>query len=127
MSYPVATSEMLEAACDAKIAMMIIDAAPLQVCLQQPDICSSLKENGTPFFGSSKLPGRCDHAVYLQSCDVANNDYVIWTWGTRVTVTKEILVGVPVTRPGSPVRDEANTFNTGMVCGFTTADSVTIA
>ena len=52
-----------------------------------------------------------NHAVYLESCDYEANSYRIWTWGTTVELTREILLGMETTQwfpqaPESPLAVE---------------------
>eukprot|EP00913_Durusdinium_trenchii_P021438 g20148.t2 len=112
--------EELKKVCKAKINMLIIDATVLQIAFSNPEIIYQLRVQGLPAFGNYGLPAKsygCNHAVYLESCDEEANKYRIWTWGTTVELTKEILLGYPTTQrfpdaPGSHVP----AWNTGALC-----------
>jgi hypothetical protein len=131
VGVPSFTDELLAKACAAPVAMLMIDAAPLQVAAS---IMNQLVDSGLPYFGSTvklnngsamHLPkyGECDHAVYLETCDTHNNNYTIWSWGTTYSLTKEILLGNRI-EINLPSRTNT-TFNTGMACGAVVADSIT--
>jgi len=126
--YPSFTEELLKTACASKVAMFVIDATPLEFPLE------SVRESGLPFFGTQvplangsmiDVPeaGTCNHVVYLESCDANNNNYTIWSWGQTFQLTKEIILGIPITRDVPSRTNE--TFNTGMVCGAILADAIT--
>merc|ERR1711941_69562 len=75
--------------------------------MQLPHEAERLRSKRLPIFGNfvdkqGKLIGEskeCNHAVYLETCDVENNNYVVWTWGTTFNLTREFILGWPVDRP----------------------------
>lgn len=69
---PSFTEKMLREACSAKVALVTLDAAPLQ--------------GGEP-------DGKCDHAVALVDCDHDADAYTMWTWGQRINLTRAQIVG----------------------------------
>jgi len=71
----------------------------------------------------SKPFGKCKHLVYLEKCDKQNDEYTLWTWGSRVTVSKAILMGEWVSRPGYG-RDDHKSFRNGIVCQIALAKNV---
>eukprot|EP00932_Pfiesteria_piscicida_P011817 SRR837773.2305.p1 GENE.SRR837773.2305~~SRR837773.2305.p1 ORF type:complete len:213 (-),score=44.04 SRR837773.2305:179-817(-) len=71
---PSATEENLVDACSAQVALLFVDAAPLQTAdsfIDQP-------MNST---------GSCNHAVYLVDCYPDNNVYTLWT-GVLVSTSR---------------------------------------
>merc|ERR1712216_1100164 len=114
---------------------MGIDATVLSFVMQFPEEAARLKSKRLPFFGNfvnkegtafEKSKG-CNHAVYLQTCDIKNNNYVVWTWGATVNLSKEIILGWPVDQPDAQKTRPGYTWNSGSVCGSITADQITIA
>eukprot|EP00931_Biecheleriopsis_adriatica_P026387 TRINITY_DN16063_c0_g1_i2.p1 TRINITY_DN16063_c0_g1~~TRINITY_DN16063_c0_g1_i2.p1 ORF type:complete len:682 (+),score=142.11 TRINITY_DN16063_c0_g1_i2:98-2143(+) len=67
--------------------------------------------------------GMCNHAVFLDVCDEANNEYSLWSWGKLYKVSKELLLGQPVQLEG----DESGAYNSGMMCAAITADQISWA
>lgn len=135
-SYPSFTSQMLDATCESHSNVLIIDATILIFAMEAPMHAASLKANKLPFFGNFvNQKGKafvrsegCNHAVYLKTCDVENNNYVVWTWGTTVNLTREFILGWPVDQPTSSQATRAGyTWNSGSVCSSITADQITIA
>jgi hypothetical protein len=133
--YPSFTSQMLDETCKAHNNAVIIDATILAFAMQVPKTAARLKSRRLPFFGNfvgttGKVFDRssgCNHAVYLQACDVENNNYVVWTWGTTVNLTREFILGWPIDQPNASATRPGYTWNTGSVCGSITADQITIA
>merc|ERR1711862_845658 len=121
---------MLQETCQAGNNLLIIGALVLSFAMQLPHDAADLKNKGLPFFGnyvsnSGKVYDKstgCNHAVYLEKCDIENNNYVIWTWGTTVNLTKEFILGWPVDQPEAEATRPGYTWNTGSVCGSITAD-----
>jgi hypothetical protein len=134
--FPSFTSQMLEETCQSHNNVLMIDATVLSFVMQIPEEAARLKSRRLPFFGNfvnhegtvyEKSKG-CNHAVYLQTCDVENNNYVVWTWGATVNLSKEFILGWPVDQPsGQDTRPAGYTWNSGSVCGSITADQITIA
>jgi len=129
--YPSFTFAELNETCNAHINMLIIDATVLQVAFSNPEVIYQLKMQKLPLFGSLNLPAKsygCNHAVFLESCDHDANEYTIWTWGTAVTLTREILLGYPTTQRGFPTAPDSYVpaWNTGALCAAVVADEVNI-
>merc|ERR1712151_364261 len=109
--------QMLDDTCKAHNNILMIDAIVLQF------VGNFVSKKGTIYYKSKG----CNHAVYLQACDVERNNYVVWTWGTTVNLTREMILGWPVDQPDAPSTRPGYTWNTGSVCGSITADQITIA
>ncbi|CAJ1386832.1 unnamed protein product [Effrenium voratum] len=127
--FPSFNKELLKTTCNAYTNLLVIDATVLQVAFSNPEIIASAKSHGIPLFGHFGLPPvsyGCNHAVYLQSCDFEKNAFVIWTWGTSVTLTEEILLGVPAKQPYWPTPKGSHVWNTGAICASVTADQITV-
>jgi len=127
--FPSFSKELLKTTCNAYTNLLVIDATVLQVAFSNPEIIASAKSHGIPLFGHFGLPPvsyGCNHAVYLQSCDFEKNAFVIWTWGTSVTLTEEILLGVPAKQPYWPTPKGSHVWNTGAICASVTADQITV-
>eukprot|EP00438_Fugacium_kawagutii_P006824 Skav227022 [mRNA] locus=scaffold456:179512:194390:+ [translate_table: standard] len=129
--YPSFMFPELNETCNAHINMLIIDATVLQVAFSNPEIIYQLKLQHLPAFGNYGLPDKsygCNHAVFLSSCDHEANEYKIWTWGTEVTLTREILLGYPTTQRGYETAPDSYVpaWNTGALCAAVIADSVNV-
>jgi len=134
-NYPCFTEKLLNETCEAFTNMLIIDATVLQVALSYPGAFADLKRKGLPVFGNFASPSSghvlaksngCNHAVYLEACDYKSNNYVIWTWGTTVNLTREVILGWPTDQPAAQQTLGAWTWNTGSVCGSIVADQITV-
>jgi len=128
--YPSFTEVELNETCNSHVNMLVIDATVLQIAFSNPKIIYQLRQERLPAFGNFGLPAKshgCNHAVYLESCDYENNEYRIWTWGTTVTLTKEILLGYPTTQqfPTAPGEYEP-AWNTGALCAAVKASKISI-
>eukprot|EP00928_Gymnodinium_smaydae_P017970 TRINITY_DN16850_c0_g1_i2.p1 TRINITY_DN16850_c0_g1~~TRINITY_DN16850_c0_g1_i2.p1 ORF type:complete len:659 (+),score=59.96 TRINITY_DN16850_c0_g1_i2:76-2052(+) len=159
---PSFTEELLEQACNSKVALLTVDATPLTingVSGQTPfynsfdgwteaDAQTKLKMVETYFTNAGlvdkikkylndpataklvtpspaavmKSHGKCDHVVYLESCDARNDIYKIWTWGGYVNLTKATLLGLPV---NTTIAN--GTFNSGIICNAVVADKISWA
>mmetsp|Transcript_52315 Transcript_52315/g.83523 ORF Transcript_52315/g.83523 Transcript_52315/m.83523 type:complete len:633 (-) Transcript_52315:73-1971(-) len=129
--YPSFTIAELNQTCEAHINMLIIDATVLQVAFSNPEIIYQLKLQKLPAFGNYGLPEKsygCNHAVFLSECDYAANEYTIWTWGTSVKLTREILLGYPTTQRGYHTAPDSYlpAWNTGALCAAVIADKVNV-
>lgn len=129
--FPSFTMEELNQTCQAHINMLIIDATVLQVAFSNPEIIYQLKLQKLPAFGNYGLPDKsygCNHAVFLSECDHEANEYTIWTWGTSVKLTREILLGYPTTQRGYHTAPDSYVpaWNTGALCAAVIADKVTV-
>jgi len=134
--FPSFTEELLEKTCKAFTNLIIIDATVLSAALSLPEKMVSLKKQKLPFFGNHKSQATgtvfdksdgCNHAVYLEHCDFEENNFVMWTWGTRVNLTKEVILGWPTSQPEAGPTSGSWTWNTGSVCGAIVADQITVA
>ncbi|CAE8698145.1 unnamed protein product [Polarella glacialis] len=109
---PSFTEDMLASACKAELAFFQIDSAPLQGGGKTPE--DAIGRAG-PYYPQDKTKkGKCDHAVFLETCDLENDLYTVWTWGSRRYLTKLGLLGTPVTSTGDP--NPAGPWNTGLLC-----------
>lgn len=129
--YPSFTMHELNETCNAHINMLIIDATVLQVAFSNPEIIYQLKLQHLPAFGNYGLPDKsygCNHAVFLSECDHEANEYTIWTWGTSVKLTREILLGYPTTQRGYKTAPDTYVpaWNTGALCAAVIADKVNV-
>lgn len=121
---PSANDAVLDRACKEPVAMLAVDAEPLQ----GNDANSPSAPLAGPFFPTEREAGSCNHMVYLEACDVAHNVYTLWTWGTRRYVTRELLLGQPANiTTGLVAPRTASTFNTGIVCFVTFAKQISWA
>lgn len=147
---PTATAALLSEACSAHVALLLVDNVPLQGIKLLQDVgvnytgqipfyglganeplgntteekvaIASLRAgmNGQYHTAMVQPHGACNHAVYLSSCDEAANEYKIWSWGYLTSVTKEMLLGLPVKSHAGPA-------TTGLLCGVISADQITWA
>eukprot|EP00931_Biecheleriopsis_adriatica_P068524 TRINITY_DN42470_c0_g1_i1.p1 TRINITY_DN42470_c0_g1~~TRINITY_DN42470_c0_g1_i1.p1 ORF type:complete len:236 (-),score=37.69 TRINITY_DN42470_c0_g1_i1:52-684(-) len=118
------TEELLQQACNAHVAMLMIAAdaigLPFDSTAEKPRTGPYYPrgveyENGTIQITEDIAPGM-NHAVYLSDCDAEKDVYTLWTWGTRVYVDKAMLLGQPVSGTGR---------NTGILFRAVIADKIT--
>jgi len=133
-NYPSFTEELLDKTCESFTNMLVIDATVLQVAFSYYAEFAELTKSKMPIFGNFVTPSGttldkshgCNHAVYLEKCDKERNEYTIWTWGTTVVLTKEMLLGWPTSQPDAPPTPGMYTWNTGALCASITADQITM-
>jgi len=133
--YPSFTEELLNRTCSAHVALFFMDAHVLSWISAMPDQARFFKAQKMPFYGNYREDGQvkaispgCDHGVYLEKCDFENNNFVFWTWGKSMNLTKEMLLGYPALPRKLPSgwRMPADTYNTGVVCYAVVADQITL-
>ncbi|CAE8612028.1 unnamed protein product [Polarella glacialis] len=127
-AVPSFTEDLLASACKAELAFFLIDASPLLGGGKTPE--DAIGRAG-PCYPHYKTPedvrwmnakkGKCDHFVFLETCDLENDLYTVWTWGSKRYLTKQGLLGRPVTATGDP--NPAGPWNTGLLC-FATLGSL---
>lgn len=129
---PSATSELLSDACKAAVAILSVDATPLDVVKWPQGYRGQVPYYGIDSSTASgqgagwlrhaknmaKRHGNCDHMVVLDHCDEEKNEYVIWSWGDYFKLTREVLLG-------SPLYGKLHGFNSGMICAVIQASNIT--
>eukprot|EP00931_Biecheleriopsis_adriatica_P045259 TRINITY_DN25943_c0_g1_i1.p1 TRINITY_DN25943_c0_g1~~TRINITY_DN25943_c0_g1_i1.p1 ORF type:complete len:636 (+),score=91.64 TRINITY_DN25943_c0_g1_i1:95-2002(+) len=121
------TKELLQQACAANVAMFIIAADALLLALNSKEELEQLRKARLPYYGQAgrdEFASGCDHVVFLDNCNEDRNEYRVWTWGLMVTLSREMLLGVPVSR--NQTSRSNTTFNSGMVCSAVVAHQVTM-
>eukprot|EP00930_Biecheleria_cincta_P105403 TRINITY_DN98096_c0_g1_i1.p1 TRINITY_DN98096_c0_g1~~TRINITY_DN98096_c0_g1_i1.p1 ORF type:complete len:221 (-),score=31.41 TRINITY_DN98096_c0_g1_i1:84-746(-) len=115
---PSFTEDLLRSACKAPATILTVDANTL-FGENSPESPMS-----RPYYPAAGMKvGKCNHAVFLASCDEDKDVYKIWTWGAFRYLSRGRLLGNPVSSSGDP--NPAGPFNTGAICSAVTARELT--
>eukprot|EP00931_Biecheleriopsis_adriatica_P106514 TRINITY_DN80951_c0_g1_i1.p1 TRINITY_DN80951_c0_g1~~TRINITY_DN80951_c0_g1_i1.p1 ORF type:complete len:646 (-),score=82.34 TRINITY_DN80951_c0_g1_i1:63-2000(-) len=125
-AFPSFTEDLLYKVCEADVAFLLVVEAALIAALNEPDEFARLKDAKLPYYGTSgREPwGTCDHAVFLDNCDMDKDAFYIWSRAVKIKLHKAVLLGAAVDRNGTASRSNG-TFNSGIVCGAVVAHQMT--
>lgn len=125
-SFPSLTEELLEKMCAADVALMTVVSEALVFALDHPEKWEHIRKNNFYFYAPDDALdfAKCNHVVFLQSCNYEDNNYVLWSWGVTIKMTREILIGEILDRH---VNSRSNsTFTTGIACSAVVAHQVSV-